>query len=87
MKFCEKGWRMTMAIKIEKVNFLGWENSVKLSNGIIDVVATTDIGPRIVRFGFENDVNEFNLDPKTIGVLKTERGRMCQTMNQLIGTK
>jgi len=59
---------MTMAIKIEKVNFLGWENSVKLSNGIIDVVATTDIGPRIVRFGFENDVNEFNLDPKTIGL-------------------
>jgi len=57
-----------MAIKIDKINFLGWENSIKLSNGIIDVVATTDIGPRIVRFGFENDVNEFNLDPKTIGL-------------------
>ena len=58
----------SMAIKIDKINFLGWENSIKLSNGIIDVVATTDIGPRIVRFGFENDVNEFNLDPKTIGL-------------------
>ena len=58
----------SMAIKIYKINFLGWENSIKLSNGIIDVVATTDIGPRIVRFGFENDVNEFNLDPKTIGL-------------------
>ncbi len=58
----------SMAIKMEKINFLGWENSIKLSNGIIDVVATTDIGPRIVRFGFENDVNEFNLDPKTIGL-------------------
>lgn len=58
----------SMAIKIDKMNFLGWENSIKLSNGIIDVVATTDIGPRIVRFGFENDVNEFNLDPKTIGL-------------------
>ncbi|SFE63317.1 hypothetical protein SAMN04324257_02347 [Thermoanaerobacter thermohydrosulfuricus] len=57
-----------MAIKIDKINFLGWENSIKLCNGIIDVVATTDIGPRIVRFGFENDVNEFNLDPKTIGL-------------------
>lgn len=57
-----------MAIKIDKINFLGWENSIKLSNGIIDVVATTDIGPRIVRFGFKNDVNEFNLDPKTIGL-------------------
>lgn len=58
----------SMAIKIDKINFLGWENSIKLSNGIIDVVATTDIGPRIVRFGFENNVNEFNLDPKTIGL-------------------
>jgi len=57
-----------MTIKIDKINFSGWENSIKLSNGIIDVVATTDIGPRIVRFGFENDVNEFNLDPKTIGL-------------------
>ena len=58
----------SMAIKMEKINFLGWENSIKLSNGIIDVVATTDIGPRIVRFGFESDVNEFNLDPKTISL-------------------
>ncbi|UZQ84363.1 hypothetical protein [Thermoanaerobacter sp. RKWS2] len=57
-----------MAIKIDKISFLGWENSIKLSNGIIDVVVTTDIGPRIVKFGFENDVNEFNLDPKTIGL-------------------
>ncbi|MEQ6358782.1 hypothetical protein V7D15_03620 [Thermoanaerobacter thermohydrosulfuricus] len=57
-----------MAIKIDKINFLGWENSIKLSNGIIDVVVTTDIGPRIVKFGFENDVNEFNLDPKAIGL-------------------
>lgn len=58
----------SMAIKIDKISFLGWENSIKLSNGIIDVVVTTDIGPRIVKFGFENDVNEFNLDPKTIGL-------------------
>lgn len=57
-----------MGVKIEKIDFLGWENCIKLSNDIIDIVATTDIGPRIVRFGFENDVNEFNLDAKTIGL-------------------
>ncbi|TCO68120.1 hypothetical protein [Caldanaerobacter subterraneus] len=55
-----------MSVKIEKINFSGWENSIRLSNGIIDVVATTDIGPRIVRFGFEEDANEFNLDPRTL---------------------
>jgi len=57
-----------MSVKIEKINFSGWENSIKLSNGIVDVVATTDVGPRIVRFGFEEDANEFNLDPKTLGL-------------------
>ncbi len=37
----------------------GWENCVKLENNEIELVATTDIGPRIIRFGFKGGQNLF----------------------------
>lgn len=36
-----------------------WNNCVYLSNGIVDLVATTDIGPRIMRFGYQHKNNVF----------------------------
>ena len=41
----------------EKYNWGGWQNCLHLSNGEIDIVATTDIGPRIMRCGFEDQKN------------------------------
>lgn len=46
-------------IKIEKTNYLGWENSYRLSNGEIELVATTDIGPRIIHLSFVGEKNLF----------------------------
>lgn len=46
-------------IDVHKIHYAGWDNCVQVSNGIIDIVATTDVGPRIIRFGFKGDVNEF----------------------------
>jgi hypothetical protein len=47
-----------MAMKFEeKYNWGGWQNCLHLSNGEIDIVATTDIGPRIMRCGFEGQKN------------------------------
>ena len=43
----------------EKYNFKGWQNSLYLSNGDIDIIATTDIGPRIMRLGFIGEQNLF----------------------------
>ena len=34
----------------EKFNYGGWKNCLRLSNGKIELVATTDVGPRIIRF-------------------------------------
>ena len=47
-------------VKVENVPCLNLPNCLRLSNGQVEVVVTTDIGPRIVRYAFiggENDSN------------------------------
>jgi hypothetical protein len=39
-------------VKIEKVSYLGQPNCYRLSNGTVEVIVTTDIGPRIIRYSF-----------------------------------
>ena len=46
-------------VKITKKEYKGWKNCIEISNGIIDLIAVTDIGPRIIRFGFIGKENEF----------------------------
>ena len=43
----------------EKVNYRGWPNCYRLSNGILELIITADVGPRIIRFGFVGQDNEF----------------------------
>lgn len=46
-------------VVIQKKEYKGWKNCIEISNGIIDVIATTDVGPRIIRFGFAGKQNLF----------------------------
>jgi hypothetical protein len=48
-------------------SFQGWPNCVSFSNEIIELVATTDIGPRIIRFGFIGEKNQFVELKETLG--------------------
>lgn len=48
---------------IEHTEFEGWPNCIKLSNGNIELIVTTDVGPRIIRFGFVNEANMFYVSP------------------------
>jgi hypothetical protein len=48
-----------MKSRISKVRYGGWPNCYQLGNGIVDLVVTTDVGPRIIRFGFVGEPNEF----------------------------
>lgn len=52
---------------MESVPYGGWPNCVKLSNGSVELVATTDVGPRIIRFGFVGQDNEFFEDAGQLG--------------------
>ena len=47
------------AVKIEKTNYKGWPNSYRISNGEVEVVITSDIGPRIMRYAFPGGQNFF----------------------------
>lgn len=51
----------------EKVNFGGWPNSLRLSNGKVELVATTDVGPRIIRFALTGGESVFKVWPDQVG--------------------
>lgn len=46
-------------VKIERIAYFNQPNCYKLSNGTVEVVVTTDIGPRIIRYGFQGADNIF----------------------------
>ena len=59
-------------VTIEKVTYLKLPNCYRLSNEIVEVIVTTDVGPRIVRYGF---IGEDNLLGETgEDMVKTELG-------------
>lgn len=43
---------------MEKITYNGWPNCLRLDNALIDLVVTTDVGPRIIRYGFLDEENE-----------------------------
>ncbi|NLM50801.1 MAG: hypothetical protein GX196_07615 [Clostridiaceae bacterium] len=46
-------------IEVTKVNYKSFKDCVKVSNGEIELIATTQVGPRIIRFGFIGKDNMF----------------------------
>ncbi len=55
------------AVKMEKISYGGWPNCIQLSNGQIELVATTDVGPRIISFKFAGGKNIFREQPEQMG--------------------
>jgi hypothetical protein len=47
------------AVKIEKTAYARWPNCYRMSNGEVDLVVTTDVGPRVIRYGFAGGRNMF----------------------------
>ena len=48
-----------MTVQMQTVSYGGWPRCVRLANQNIELIATTDIGPRIIRFGFIGAPNLF----------------------------
>ncbi|MEA3345068.1 MAG: hypothetical protein U9Q78_02280 [Chloroflexota bacterium] len=44
---------------IERVSYAGWDNCYRLTDGEVELIATSDIGPRIVWLGFVGGENVF----------------------------
>ena len=51
---------------IEVIHFEGWASCYRLANERLEVVATSVIGPRIVRFGRPGGANQFGLLKDTL---------------------
>lgn len=54
-------------VSVSKIEYKGWKNCIQISNGIVDIVVTTDVGPRIIRYGFTGKQNMFYEDDSTLG--------------------
>jgi len=52
---------------LEKITYEGWPNCIRLSNDQIELIITTDIGPRIVRFGYIDGQNLLCVFPEDKG--------------------
>ena len=48
-----------MPTNIELVPYGGWPNCYRLTNGEVELIATADVGPRIIRCGFVGGQNLF----------------------------
>ncbi len=54
-------------MRIEKTDFKGWPNSYCISNGEVELVITSDIGPRIMRYAFVGGQNLFKEFEDSLG--------------------
>lgn len=56
-----------MPIAVQRVAYKGWDQNFRLSNGVVDMVVTAEVGPRIIRFGFCGERNLFAEMPDQLG--------------------
>jgi hypothetical protein len=62
--------------QFEKTEYKGWKNCYRLSNGLIELVLTGDVGPRVIRFGFPGEDNEFWEDTPALGLTGGDKWRI-----------
>lgn len=55
-------------VSIQKIAYGGWDNCMQLSNSIVDLIITVDVGPRIIRYGFTGQENELCEIESTMGL-------------------
>lgn len=61
---------------VEKVAYGGWPNCYRLANDQIELIVTSDVGPRVIRFGFIGGANEFNEFTHQLGKVGGDEWRL-----------
>src|SRR5437016_11060759 len=54
-------------VKVQKTEYKGWKNCYRVSNGEVELIVTTDVGPRVIRYGFVGGQNLFKEFTEQIG--------------------
>ncbi len=65
--------KASVEVAVEKVEYKGWPNCYRISNGAVELIVTGDVGPRIIRFGFVGGQNMFKEFPDQIGKTGEEK--------------
>ena len=60
----------------EEIDWGGWPNCIRLKNARCELVVSTDVGPRILHFGFINGENLFHVVPEQMGNTGGEQWRL-----------
>jgi hypothetical protein len=60
-------------VKLEKINYRGWQRVYRMSNGRVELFVLADVGPRIIRYGFAGDRNEFHEFAEEAGKTRGEK--------------
>lgn len=47
-------------VSIREIQYKDFGRALEISNGIVNLVVTLDLGPRILRYGFEKGINHFS---------------------------
>lgn len=61
---------------MEQVEYQGWKNCYRLENGKIELIITADVGPRLIRFGFIGEDNEFGEFEDMLGLTGGDEWRI-----------
>ncbi|HEC24192.1 MAG TPA: hypothetical protein ENI95_14885 [Chloroflexi bacterium] len=61
---------------MERITYKGWPNCYRLSNGFVDLIVTTDVGPRIIYFGLSGEWNEFKEYEEMLGLVGGDEWRV-----------
>jgi len=54
-------------MKTEPIHYKGWKDCIRITNDVIEMIVTTQVGPRIVRFGFVGGENLFYENSDQVG--------------------
>jgi hypothetical protein len=52
---------------MERIEYKGWPNCYRIANDIAELIVTADVGPRVIRFGFVGEDNEFKEYEEMVG--------------------
>ncbi len=58
---------MSAQVKIEKTAWQGWANCYRITNGEVEIILTSDIGPRVMRYAFPGGQNFMWEEKATMG--------------------
>ncbi|MGO9516566.1 MAG: hypothetical protein ACLPND_05935 [Candidatus Korobacteraceae bacterium] len=56
-----------MTVRAEEVEYRNWKTVFKISNDLVQLVVSTEVGPRILFYGFRGEENEFHEIPDHSG--------------------